>query len=303
MSPRGQIPPARIVFLDSKNIVDAFGDYAVSGVIGRPWSPGPKPGGVGHDTLARLGCAESFRHNIDALADPDDRGQGYLVRQLLDLIEEHGEAILVRKHLVRTGLLKTIDALHALLGRFYDSQGRLDTAAANEALSQCLAFLNHKEFASIEVLATAQIDPFLDGLVPAADDDGIADWLKESFRRMCEMVKEAIIEANQQKLPSTVWTEFGRHFDERTKAWGECWGYARSDLAHPNDGAVGTRELVVHCLRLHAREILFQLLTKEAATDARGFAQADADREAVYSVCANSRVRGATVTRPARGTE
>ena len=282
MSPRGHIRPARIVFLDSANIVGAFGDYGEFYARHKPsmeqWA---EPGGVGHETLARLGCVESFRDNIDALANPDDRGQGFLVRALLDLIEAKGSAILVRKHLVRTGLLKSIDALHDLVTRFYDTHGNLNTAAADEALAQCLGFLDRRDLPGIERFATAELDPYVEGLVAGDDEDATEEWVGQAFERMCELVKEAIIDANQSKLPAAIWNEFGRLFDERSKAWCTRWGYSDNDLPPP-ESTVGTRDLVVHCLKLHGREILYQLLTCETGGDAsRSFAQTETDRAAV----------------------
>ncbi len=268
MSPRGQMRPARICFLDSKNIVDAFGDYAE--FYGRhrktmeAWS---EPGGPGHDTLQRLGCLESFRDNIDALSDPEDRGQGYLIRQTLDLVAEEGEAILVRKHLVRTGLLKQIGALHELLSRFYDTEGRLNTAAANEALAQCLSFLDKNDLATIERFAESEFDPYIDGIVPAEDDDAGDDWVPVAFGRTSELVKQAIVDAGGGKIPQAIWTEFCRVFDRQCEQWARRWGYHDTDLAPPPDCAVGTRDLVVHCLKVHTREILFQLLTRESSSD------------------------------------
>ncbi len=282
MSPRGHLRPARIVFLDSANIVNAFGDYKEFYARHRPtmeaWA---EPGGAGHDTLARLGCAEAFRENIDALADPEDRGQGHLVRTLLALIGERGTGILARKHLARTGLLEGIDALHELLGRYYDARGQLNTAAADEALAQCLGFLDRRDLTCIEQFARAEIDPYIDGLVCQEDEDAGDDWVRQAFERTCELVKEAIIDANQSKLPAAIWTEFGRLFDERANAWCARWGYAESELPPPDSGA-GTRDLVAHSLSLHAREILYQLLTSETGGDAtRSFAQTEADRAAI----------------------
>lgn len=288
MSPRGQVRPARIVFLDSHRIVDAFGDYdqfyARHRKTMEEWT---EPGSPGHDTLRRLGILESFRENIDALADPDDRGQGYLVRQLVDLVGETGERLLVRKHVVRTGLLDALSGLTELLGRFYDSQGALNLAAAQEALGQCLSFLDLRDPASIDRFAAAQIDPYLDDLVPKEHDDAPENWAEESFGRMAEMVKEAIFEANnsgERRIPAAIQHEFQRAFDEHADGWAKRWGYREVDWPAPPDAAVGTRDLLLHTLRIHAREILFQLTntSAEAAEAANsGLFQSDLDRETI----------------------
>ncbi len=283
MSPRGNVRPARICFLDSRRIVDGFGDYEQFYARHKPTMLGwAQPGGVGHDTLRRLGCLDDFADNVEALADPADRGQGFLVQQILDLVAEQGEKILVKKHLVRTGLVAAIDALHELLDRFYDGQGGLNTAAAQEALAQCLGFLDPRDPAGVETFAAQQIDPFLEGLVPGEDDDAGPTWVADAFLRLADMVKEAVIEASQgRKIPAAIWTEFGRFFDERVDAWCTRWGYREADWPAPPDAGVGTRDLLRHCLALSAREILYQLLTTEelgAERDA-AWTQSEEDRQ------------------------
>jgi hypothetical protein len=286
MSPRGQIKPARIVFLDARRIVDGFADYAEFYARHRPtmeaWT---EPGGTGYETLQRLGVLDSFRQNIDALADPEDRGQGFLIRQTLDLVAEKGESILLRKHLVRTGLIRAITALHELLSRFYDREGRLNTAAMNEALAQCMSFLDRNDLATIERFAASELDPYIEQLVPDEDDEAAGDWVLATFGRTCDLVKQAIIDAGGGRIPANLWTEFCRVFDRLSEQWRAGWGYADADFQPPPDAAIGTRELLAHCLRLHAREILYQLLTRDEATgDGVPLAQTDADRAAVAGI-------------------
>ncbi|MBK8974997.1 MAG: hypothetical protein IPM29_03655 [Planctomycetes bacterium] len=284
MSPRGNLRPARIAFLDSRRIVDAFADYAeFYSRHRRTMETWTEPGGPGHQTLARHGLVESFRENIDAIADPSDRGQGFLVRQVLGLAADKGATILARKHLVRTGLLQATGELHALLGRFYDSQGALNTDAVRAALSQCLGFLDATDPLAIDRFATREIDRFVDGLIPSEDETARDDWAAEAFLRLGEMVKEAIIEANGSRVPGAVWHEFSRFFDDRIESWTERWGYRAVDWPPPPDAAVGTRELLGHCLRLHARELLFQLMSAEdlGADSGAVIAQSEADRETI----------------------
>jgi len=287
MSPRGRVRPARVVFLDSSHIVSAFGDYADFYARHRKtmesWA---EPGGVGHDTLARIGCVDAFRDNIDALADPDDRGQGFLIRQILDLVDEKGSAILLRKHLVRSGLLNGIDQLLELLGRYYDGEGRVNSTAVYEALAQCLAFLDPSDLHGIERFAATEIDPHIDGVLPAEDAYGVrADWAADCFGRTCDLVKEAIYAVAGKNVPAPIWTEFARHFDSQSAGWVERWGYTDVDFPPPPDSPVGTRDLLEHCLRLHGREMLFQLLQEDAGgeddSELRGLSQSEEDQQQV----------------------
>lgn len=286
MSPRGQLRPARVVFLDSKKIVDGFGDYADFYARHRKTMEGwTEPGAPGHDTLKRLGVLDSFRDNIDAVADPEDRGQGFLIRETLDLLAEKGEAILARKHLVRTGLIRGISSLHELITRFYDTEGRLNGQAANEALSQCLAFLDRSDPRSIEMFVKTELDPYVDELVPPETDEAPDDWVPVAFSRTCDLVKQAIIDAGGGNIPASVWGEFCRVFDRLCDQWAHAWGYHDTDFAPPPDAALGTRELLTHCLRLHVREILYQLTTRDASSDeGMPLEQDDGDRAAIADV-------------------
>jgi hypothetical protein len=89
-------------------------------------------------------------------------------------------------------------------------------------------------------------------------------------------------------VPVPIWAEFSRHFDNLSTGWVERWGYRDVDFEPPPDSAVGTRDLLEHCLGLHAREMLFQLLEEDSQSEAdgelRGLAQSDEDREQVCAV-------------------
>ena len=159
MSPRGRFRPARICFADSKRIVE--GDFLTSSYEGKyqryreamlRWVA---PGGVGRETLEELELTDDFRANIDALCDPEDRGQGFLIRQILDLAESKGPALLLKKHLTRTGLSAAMRDLRAQLARYYDPDGTLGRAAVSETLRDCLGFLRPDDPRAIETFAAA----------------------------------------------------------------------------------------------------------------------------------------------------
>jgi hypothetical protein len=286
MSPRGRVRPARVCFLDSRSIVEAAttGTYAEAYrhylPVMQRWV---EPGGVGRDTLERLGLLESFRKNIDALQDPDDRGQGYLVRQLASLIEERGPRLLLRKYLVKTGLLEAIEELGELLDLYYDAEGKMNAEAVQEALRSCLAFLDGEDLESIERFAADLLDPRIEEIVPrggpARSGEG---WIESAFGEMCELVCENVLD--QGRAPADVASEFSRHFRSQAGGWSERWGYTTAALAPPERASGGSAELVTHCLKVHAREILFQLLVEEQGAEAGGWEQPEEDRRAICEI-------------------
>ena len=285
MSPRGRTRPARVCFLDSERIVETLTGtsyeqaYARYRSVMEQWA---EPGGPGYATLERLGLVESFRENIDALCDPEDRGQGFLIRALLDLVEERGPALLLRKVLVRTGLLGHLRDVLELLDANYDQDGALNRAAVREALRSCLAFLDPQHLDTIERFAAEELDAEIDGIVESVGGrEYPEDWVPRCWQAMCALVLRRIEEQTRAAAP--VLAEFRRQFANRTAAWCERFGYSSARLLSPARGYANSRELVTWCLKLHAREILWQLLDDDDG-EAATFEQDAADRAAVVAI-------------------
>ncbi len=293
MSPRGRVRPARIAFLDSESIVEtltgkryreAYADYRP---VMERWA---EPGGPGYATLERLGIVESFRENIDALCDPDDRGQGFLMRELLSLIDERGPALLLRKVLARTDLLDLVRGTLDLLDRSYDQDGNLAREAIKEAMRSCLAFLDPQHLDTIEQFAVEELDEDLDQVVERlgrTGDEYPKDWIAQAWRRMTHVLLERI--EQRAEAPAQVVQEFRRHYEARTAAWVERWGYSTAELTSPSKGYAQSKDLVTHCLKLHAREILHQLVAGDAASGngedaAATLAQSEEDRQRVVEL-------------------
>lgn len=285
MSPRGRVRPARICFMDSQSIVetmttgsyeDAYRKYRpiMEGWLGKDTASGK--------TLDRLGMRDTFVKNVDALCDPDDRGQGFLLRQITDLVEEKGPALLLRKHVVRTGLLSGLTNLQELLLGYYDEEGGLNVEAIRAAMRSCLSFLDVDDLESIERFAREVVDNHIEELLPAEDRSAGPDWVTESFRALCALLRTRIQEHGD--APGEVVAEFHRHYDAQCAQWEQRWGYATADLVPPDKGFGGSRELVGHCLRLHAREILYQLLVENQDAEGSNLSQSDEDKEQIQNV-------------------
>lgn len=294
MSPRGFMKPARICFLDSKKIVekqtsrsyaDAYTDYQE--VMGR-WID---PGGIGYDTLAELGLLDAFRRNIEALADPEDRGQGHLIRELIGLIEETGPALLLRKYLVKTELVKALQRLNDLLTGFYDSNGAVRQAALQkavvEALRGCLPNADGDD-ESVEVFARNHFDPAISEFIEGLDVRGLVEdgWVRDAYDNTSTLVRDILREASSMQGELAV--RFEELFDHLAAGWRQQWGYAGAVLDPPTRGRRTNAYLMCYCLQMHAREMLHQILRSFAeGGDGAAVLQSDDDKAGIRLVLAN----------------
>jgi len=283
MSPRGRIKPARICFLDAKSYVETntTGTYEKAYQKYRPiMEKWVEQGNIGYKTLSELNLVDSFKENIQALANPEDRGQGFLVRQILSLIKEKGPALLLRKYLVRTGLLKAIKDCLDMLTIYYDQDGTMNQGmmlkAVRDGLHKCLSDPDDI-LHSIEEFATNALDVKIDNIVTLQGKRKVsADWVVGDFYQMCSIVKKTIIE--QSQMPEQASAQFQQYFENQEEQWVERWGYTSAQLSKGT-----SRDLVTHCLKLHCREILHQLLT-EVSDEPGSFEQSAEDKQRVCDI-------------------
>lgn len=256
MSPRGRIKPAEICFFDSEKIVVAdkgrsYADYYRScHATMQSWT---EPSGVGYGTLLKLGILESFKENITALVDPNDRGQGYLVRKLFDLVDRRGPYLLVKKFLVRTKVLEEVENLLEAINAYYDENGSLNRRAVLEALLSCLQFIDLNDPRSLETFIGDKIDPVVDRMDFAGASQKPESWGAEAFKATANLLKREII--NTSRPSADITTEFERHFDAQVPNWSSRWGYDNFRIPAPSVHSPNSADLMRYCLKLHAREI------------------------------------------------
>jgi hypothetical protein len=313
MVPKGRVQPAGVCLVDSIQHVGhgEAGQYRAFSEQHKPTLLGAlRPGGAGYETLKQIGLTQIFAENVEALCDPADRGQGFLIRQIVRLIEQKGPAIFLKRYLIFAELRQ----LRELLSRYYDDNGAVRSEAVQETLQQCLSFLyapatagtghhGHSDFAGIEGFVKAHIDPVIDKLpmgetaaagavadlqpplrrFPARPKRGGPDprgddpWVGQSFRQACAVLEQAII--SQAAVDEAMAREFVTYFRSRTKDWGSQWGYDSARLSNPLDGAQKTDRLVRHCLKFHCREMLYQLLVGSEAADHASLQQSTEEKE------------------------
>ena len=277
MSPRGSVKPARICFLDSNQHVEDYESfYANCRTSIEEWG---EEGRTGHVTLKRLGLLPNYAENVDALADPGDRGIGYMVRQLLDVSRQNGPKLLVRKYLLKTKLLDALEKLAALIDDHYDAEGRLNQRATSEALQECLAFV-HNRAEALDDFATVRLDPVANQI--AADPSLHGDaWAASCFSQMVQTVIGQVIEESE---PSPEIKElFQKNVSAQATTWLEQWGYDKATFEKLDMESEQGIALLAHCLKRHSREIL-HLLTTGSAESQKPFEQTEADQQAVSHV-------------------
>lgn len=277
MSEVGSFTPAKICFLDSLRIVET--------AFGRPYESfyaeqrgrlldAAKTDGVGHDTLRRLGLLDSFAENVAALCDPKDRGQGYLVRQLVALIRERGPRLFIRKHLARSRLARGIKKVREILARHYDAAGRLNRQAVLAAVRSCFPDIDPDEPESIETFYERHFADEIDSLVPGPGDELDAGaWVNNAFKKLCQLLY------NKASPPNVEMREvFKKYATELMGHWRGRWGYKTAALPAPTRQYPDSAELLRLALHVHIREMLYQLVTGDAAGPADVRQDADDQR-------------------------
>jgi hypothetical protein len=286
MSERGTLRPARICFIDCQRIVEGLTgrSYADSYAMFRPdtetWT---HPGGPGYGTLERLGLLPTFAENMRALCDPADRGQGFLVRQVLDLIRNQGARLFVRKALVRSRLVAGIRHLRSALSRYYDPDGRLQTTAFRAGLHALLKPLHAEGLPGVEKFARQHLDSKIEGLIGRVGQESLGPtWVEDAFKGLCTLLWRTL--ASQTDIDGSMSRLVEPHLKERLAKWRRAWGYETADLPPPSRKLPETAILLRHCLAFHARDILCQLLTEDLSTWGTDVPQDEADRATAAAV-------------------
>lgn len=283
ISDRGRVRPAKVCFLDSRRIVKDYAEaYARHRELLEQWC---SPGAVGHETLRRLGLVEALRRNVEPLCDPADRGQGHLVRLVLELLREKGNRLFVRKHLIRNKLLAAIHRLHEALRRNYDDSGTLNFQAIQKSIRQCLAGIDLSDPGSIESFAHKHLDSLVEQVVPALDAVVTKEnWVNACFNKFASLCYQAMTHRLRNTSREMAGL-FATYFQERANHWRQAWGYAGARMPPPTRKEPDSAELLRHVLKLHAREMLYQLVSDQAGGVGH-IPQSDQDQETMRHVLA-----------------
>ena len=155
--------------------------------------------------------------------------------------------------------LAGVQSVRDLLILHYDRQGQLRQHAFQQALEGCQQWLDLDDPYSVEQCAAQMLDPQINTLVASYQDARAGDnWVAAGFTKLGEMIKQLVLE--QTRLDGPPAQAFANYLDDQLIAWAQYWGYDSTALAPPNRGLSNSLDLVSHCLKLHSREILYQLL-------------------------------------------
>jgi hypothetical protein len=239
-----------------------------------------EPGGVGRDTLEALGLLDDFRANIEALRDPVDRGQGFLLRQIHELARTQGPGLLARRYLKKTGLWKAIRDLRSVLRRYYGDDGTLSREAVAEALGGCLSFLDSGDPNAIDEFAREAVDPGVSAMFNGNGEAPIREgWVADAFRTMAGMVRDGLLA--RSGAGGEVARAFGSYYDDMVDSWAERWGYVGARLSPPTKQSPESGELIKHSLKMHSREIVDQLVSEVVGGGKASLRQDETDRAVV----------------------
>jgi hypothetical protein len=208
------------------------------------------------DTLTALGKIPSF-HTLSqtsaAVKNVLDR-----IRPIINTRERRASPE-PSNHAEYADWLSGVQSVRDLLILHYDRKGQLRQNAFREALDGCRQWLDPEDHYSVEQCVTQMLDPQINALLaPYKDARSGNNWVAASFNKLGETIKQMVLE--QVRLDGTPAEVFTDYLDDQLIAWAQYWGYDRAMLAPPNRGLSNSLELVSHCLKLHSREILYQLL-------------------------------------------
>jgi hypothetical protein len=287
MSPRGWLKPAKICFLDSSNIVDnAYGMkmykeiYAKFRTEMEQWlTPGTKP----HEFLQENNLLESFPQNIEALCDPDDRGQGYMVRQVVELLHEKGPVLFIKKYAIRTELLNRCEQLLEIVKQYYNDDGCANYQTVLQAVQKVFKDAGITNFDEIQDLCNEKVDPYIETIIQR--HLGKDNWIVSSFSDCCVALLEVVLEkAKPNQDVSTVLKEY---FNKQIENWYYSWGYSSARVPIPNDANTRTLHLLAHSIKTHMREILYQLaLNRDSLNGLQSMHQTEEEMKSIAELIA-----------------
>ncbi|MDR2169468.1 MAG: hypothetical protein LBP59_04930 [Planctomycetaceae bacterium] len=262
MSHKGTLKPAAICFVDTFYSFSSKGDYAETFARYKPvmnkWT---ERNSAGYKTLEEMGLVESFKENVEALCDPEDRGHSFFLKTILRIVEKNGPKMLVQKHLKRSGIATILQKLSDVIHYYYGDDGSLTSAASKEALENLGKTLGLTDYFSYEKFVEKEfqiskfglmIDEFLKNNPEPTD-------ISELFRTLCVNLNSIIKKVAGASDDTRVAIPFvEREIDHLYKKNRKLWGYANTTIF--NTSQIDTaKNIVAYALVMHAKELLAQI--------------------------------------------
>jgi len=286
MSERGAIVPRNICFLDVRRIVESRGDtyeeyYRERKKVAESWA---EPNGIGYTTLQRLGILDQFKENIASIADPQDCGKGFLVRQMAAAWNSQGPKLIVRRFIVRNELLASIRGMKSLLDTYYDATGKMTRQSVTDALKSAMSFINTSKPDAIDRFCRVKIDPFIEKEVISRTEKKIKgnipskSWSVAALNIVVAYLF-ALIKAYNPKLRPEFESVLNQFLTAQLRECISTWGYSSVDLPFPTKEDKSPQHLLTHALKYHIREFLHKCLQVALSDDdLAGVIQSDEDK-------------------------
>jgi hypothetical protein len=269
-----KVNPASIVFLDAKkyaqnesgnrNYVEVYKE------IEEEMMKCLVPNEIGFSTLEELRLLDSFPENIRHLADSEDCGTGFLVKQIVRLIKANGPKYYIRKFLRKSGLIGSIKSLRELLSEYYDGTGKLNSKNISDAVNLCLSSIPKGDLKFIDNYCGRMVDPRIDALELQTLPGDSDRWVKEAFRKTCSIVLSVVLHSTKDKLKKEhrILAEddqlvFNRYVSSLANKWIKEWGYSKIIIPKPTEQDPSSGDIIRHALKFHAREIVHQLISSD----------------------------------------
>ena len=131
-------------------------------------------------------------------------------------------------------------------------------------------FLAGKNLDIIDVFCTKHLDPRIDAMEFELDSVNQITWVKETFKKLCKFVLDAIIlsaklalNKEQRDLASDDMNVFSKYFSGFANRWFKDWGYSRQNIPAPSANDSSSWDMIRHSMKYHAREMIFELASRD----------------------------------------
>ncbi len=155
-----------------------------------------EPGGVGRETLDRTGSDGRLPGEYRRPVRPRGPRPGVSGPEESSISpRQRGPRLLLKKHLVRTGLRAVLRDLRTFLARYYGADGTLSRkAVARDARHLSRVPRPRRPAGASRSSSRPTVDPDIDSLFNGRNGDVSAgNWVEASFRRMTERVCDGIL--------------------------------------------------------------------------------------------------------------
>ena len=222
-----------------------------------------------------------FMENVEHLCKKDDRGQGYFLKTLVDMIKNHGPEMLFKKHLVRTSLENDMSKLENYLESKYNrSDGSLKSAELQKDFDNFVKKYRFREETGIEDFAQEHFDQVIDSEIEKriSEKHDDAKFMLNLFEWLCNTLKNKIKEISSDYVQAEQFIM--NEIKVNTPFLEERFGYRNTYYSPDSDNIT----LFKYFVKIHIREFLELLFYKPKSFTDKEAVQTKEDQEKVVNL-------------------